>query len=322
MKKTITLLLSASLLLSGCAANAQMPENNEHLKIVTTIYPLYDWTKNVVGDIHSADVSLLINNGSDMHSYQPTAEDIMKISSCDVFIYVGGESDEWAEEVLKQSSNPNMIVLDLMSEMGDMAKEEETVEGMQTEEEHEEEGEEEIEYDEHIWLSLRNADILTARIADALSKAAPEHADTFTKNADAYRVKLGTLEAKYFDTCTNSAHDTLVFADRFPFRYLVDDYKLNYYAAFSGCSADSEASFETVAFLANKCDELDIHTLLTIENNDGKLPNTVIDSTAAKNAQVLALNSMQSVNMGDIENGISYLGVMEDNLKVLETALN
>ena len=257
----------------------------------------------------------------DLHSYQTTAQDIVKINTSDVFIYVGGESDEWVEEVLATATNQNLVSINLVEAMGDAIKEEEVVEGMESEEEEEEESEE-IEYDEHVWLSLRNAEKLVQVIASTMAEADPENRDSYQANAAAYIEKLAALDVKYAQAMEDAAYSTILFGDRFPFRYLVDDYGLNYYAAFTGCSAESEASFKTIVFLAQKVDELNLPAVLTIENPQFRIAETIVENTQAKNQKVLSLDSMQGTTATDVSDGISYLSVMESNLETLQTALN
>ena len=350
MKKFLSAVVAGVMALGSLTAcNAAGAKSNK-LQIVTTIFPEYDWVMNVLGDKASnADVTMLLDNGVDLHSFQPTASDIMKISSCDLFIYVGGESDGWVEDALKEAVNKNMIVIDLLDELGDSVKEEEIVEGMQGEDEdhdhddhdedhdhdddhdhdedhdgehehhHHEEGE--VEYDEHVWLSLKNAQVLVKSISDALQKLDSANAETYKKNADSYIESLKALDADYKAAVDSASNKTLLFGDRFPFRYMVDDYGLTYYAAFVGCSAETEASFETITFLSKKVDELSLPVVLTIEGKDKRVAETIIENTASKNQKVLTLDSMQSVSSSDIKNGTTYLSIMESNLSVLKEAL-
>ena len=322
MKRLTALLLALVLMfsLTACAAPGDVAEDGE-LNIVTTIFPLYDWTRVVLGDNPSqAELTMLLGTGVDLHSYQPTAADLLKLATCDLFIYVGGESDAWVEDALAEVANQNMIVLNLMDLLGDAAREEETVEGMQAEAE--EADEDEPEYDEHIWLSLRNAEALTRAITDALTELDSSNAEIYAANASAYLAQLDALDGEYQAAVDAAAKDTLLFGDRFPFRYLTEDYGLNYYAAFSGCSAESEASFETIVFLADKVDTLNLGTVLTIENSDGRIAQTIIDNTKTKNQSVLAMDSMQGTTAQDVEAGETYLGIMQRNLDVLKQALN
>ena len=343
--------LTACAAASGTASDAASgttsgaAEGGDKLQIVTTIFPEYDWVMNILGNNPAdAEVTMLLDNGVDLHSYQPTAGDILKISTCDMFIYVGGESDEWVEDALKEAVNKDMAVINLLDVLGDSVKEEEVVEGMQeedehdhgdgdeeeehehedgeAEEEHEHEHEEgEVEYDEHVWLSLRNAATLTGHISDELQRIDEKNADIYKKNADDYIAKLNALDKQYADAVSAASVKTLLFGDRFPFRYLTDDYGLSYYAAFVGCSAETEASFETITFLAQKEDELSLSAVMTIEGKDKKIAETIVQNTEGKDQQILTMDSMQSTTSKDVENGVSYLSVMENNLSVLKEAL-
>ena len=393
-RKIVSVMLATVMVtgLVACGKNSTKSEDGK-LRIVTTIFPEYDWAREVVGlgensvDKSAADkvdITMLLDSGTDLHSYQPTAEDITKISTCDVFVYVGGESDKWVDDALKEATNKNMIVIDLMDVLKDSVKEEELVEGMQGEEE--EEGEEhseeatvtsaegaeevegtlegsiegdlkselevsedeagketvdshdgdavgeaetdghhhdegEIEYDEHVWLSLKNAKTVVSELAVKFGEADPDDAEVFKKNAEAYNQKLSDLDTEYQAAVDSGTYDTLVFGDRFPFRYMVEDYGLNYYAAFIGCSAETEASFETIIFLAGKVDELGLTDICTIENSDQKIANTVKENTKNSDQEILTMNSLQSVTSTDVEAGVTYLGKMTENLESLKKAL-
>ena len=331
MKKIISCMLLFAMLFSFAIAGASFAEEKK-ISVVTTIFPIYDWVREVAGDKDNVEITLLLDNGVDLHSYQPTAADIMKVALCDLFVYVGGESDEWVEDALAQSANPGMRVVNLVEAMGDDIKMEKIVEGMEhdhehdadeyDEDEHDESGHEHgEEADEHVWLSLRNAQRLVRVIADALAEADPENAAAYQENAAAYVSRLSDLDTQYAAVREAADFDTLLFGDRFPFRYLVDDYDLDYYAAFSGCSAESEASFETVVFLAGKVDELGLTTVLTIEGANHRIAETIVENTLAKDAKVLSMDSLQAVTGEDVRNGVTYLGVMESNLEVLRLAL-
>ena len=343
IKKITGLALALVLLLTslaGCGAADNKTEKNADgkLQIIATIFPEYDWVKNILGENPAgAETTLLLNNGVDLHSFQPTAADIMKISECDLFIYVGGESDEWVEDALKEAVNKDMVVINLLESLGTRAKEEEIVEGMEhehDEEDHEHEEEhadeehegeehehEEAELDEHVWLSLQNSSVLVEGISEALQKIDPDHAEEYKKNTEVYLTKIAELDQKYQAAVSAGRVSTVLFGDRFPFRYLTDDYGLSYYAAFSGCSAETEASFETVAFLSEKLQELGLESVLTIEGTNHGIAETIIGNTAEKDQKVLVLDSMQSTTEEDIKAGASYLGIMEKNLEVLKEAL-
>lgn len=307
---------------SSISAPSASQSGSKPLKIVTTIFPEYDWVREILGDkADHAEVTMLLDNGVDLHSYQPTADDIIKISDCDLFLYVGGESDGWVEDALKEATNKEMQVINLLDVLGEQVKEEEVVEGMEAEEE-ESEDENEPEYDEHVWLSLKNAETLCNAITDALETIDPANKDAYAANAASYLEKLAALDGEYQTVADNAARKTVLFGDRFPFRYLVDDYGLSYYAAFAGCSAETEASFETISFLAGKVDELGLPCVLTIEGAQHKIAETIVQNTAKKNQSILTLDSMQSTTSTDVENGTTYLSVMESNLDVLKQALN
>ena len=341
MKKIIALLLALFMLVGALAGCGKQNDTNQtdKLSIVTTIFPEYDWVREILGDkADNAEITMLLDNGVDLHSYQPTADDIVKISDCDLFIYVGGESDEWVEDALRNAANRNMKVINLLEVLGDSVKTEEIVEGMQEEEhehedaeehEHEdahahedaEEHEHEEETDEHVWLSLKNAKMLVRVISKALQELDPDNKDIYAANADAYVKKLSALDAEYQAAVDAASNKTILFGDRFPFRYLVDDYGLRYYAAFVGCSAETEAGFETISFLAKRVDEWKLPCVLTIEGAQHKIAETIVRNTTAKNQRVLTMDSMQSTTSKDVKNGTTYLSVMEKNLSVLKEVL-
>ena len=327
--------------------------NSNKISIVCTTFPQYDWVKNILGEeAERFNVTLLLDNGVDMHSYQPAVKDIATAGSSNLFIYVGGESDTWVEDALKEAKNKDLKAINLMETLGNSVKEEEVVEGMQEEREslghsheksskekqeqtqkesHEnsqeingqkEAADEEPEYDEHIWLSIRNAEIMVKNIEKAIEQLDSDNAKVYQTNAENYIKKLDTLDKQYANTIQNAKYKAILFGDRFPFRYMADDYDLKYYAAFAGCSAETMAGFETVTFLAKKADELRLPVILTIENSDGRIAEAVKSNTTKKNQKILAMNSLQSVTKEQIAYGITYLQVMQENLSVLSEALN
>ena len=342
---------------ASTTSETKTDDANKKLSVVCTIFPEYDWIRELVGDKKdNYEITYLLDKGVDLHSYQPTAEDIAKIANCDLFVYVGGESDGWVKDALKESKNDKMQVVNLLETLGTNVKEEEVVEGMQEEDEHdhdhgkkedadhdhedadhehehkedadhdhdhEEDGHhhDEVEYDEHVWLSLRNATSLVNELAVRLQTIDPENKDYYAGTAASYTAKLGDLDSRYLAAVKKAKNKTVLFGDRFPFRYLVDDYGLKYYAAFVGCSAETEASFETVAFLAKKADELKLNNVLVIENSDQKIAKKIVETTKAKDQKIVEMNSMQSVTADQITDGATYLGIMEANLKALEAAL-
>lgn len=328
MKKILACLLAGILLvapLSACGSDAAASKDDDKLKIVCTTFPQYDWVRHILGDhAQNVELTLLLDNGVDLHSFQPSVEDVTKITSSNLFIYVGGESEEWVEDALKNASNDSLIAINLMDSLGNSVKDEEIKEGMDSG--HENEGDpnhnEESEADEHVWLSLKNTEVFCELITEKLIEIDPANAANYEENLAAYQNELGILSDAYQATVDKATFDTVVFGDRFPFRYLFDDYKIDYYAAFPGCSAETEASFETVIFLAEKMDELKLESIMVTESSDQKIAETIIRNTKNSNQDILMLDSMQAVSMDDINEGKTYLSIMENNLAVLEDALN
>lgn len=363
-KKVLSIMTAAAVLLTtaglcGCSSEnaasegtSSAAENNaaKPVKIVTTVFPEYDWVNEILGDKKSgANVTLLLDNGVDLHSYQPTADDLVAISSCDMFIYIGGESDEWVEDALKNKKNTDMCVINLCEVMGDALLDEQVQEGMQHDHDHDHDEDEEHddhdhdedhehnedeehedhddhdheeETDEHIWLSLKNAQVAVKHIANKLAEIDSANADSYKANSEAYCGKLAELDSEYQKAVDGATNKTLLFGDRFPFLYMVNDYGLNYYAAFSGCSAETEASFETISFLADKVNELGLKCIFQIEGSQHKIAQTIAENSNDKNQEILTINSLQSVTSKDAEAGMTYLSVMKDNLEVLKKALN
>lgn len=317
MKKIIcTILIAAILAFSLCSCSGSGGEN-QGLSIVCTAFPQYDYIKNILGT--DEGLTMLLDDGADLHSYEPTAQDIIAIGSSDLFVYIGGVSDEWVEGALQSANKPDLKTVALMDIVD--TYEQEYVAGM--EHEHGEhikahEGDH-SEEDEHIWLSLRKSAEITDYLCNAICEIDSANADRYRANANAYLDKLNALDAEYQAVIEAAARNTVLFADRFPFRYLTEDYGLTYFAAFAGCSSESEASFETMAFLIDKTNELKLPAVLTIEGSDGSLAKTVCESTGAK---TLSINSCQSVSSADIEKGTTYLDIMTNNLIILQEALN
>jgi zinc transport system substrate-binding protein len=346
--------LAAALLGGACAASAAdgpAADARRPLRVVATIFPAYDWVREIVGT-NAADVqlTLLLDDGVDLHSYQPTAADLKTVAESDLFIHVGGESDGWVEPALAAAPNPRRKVLNLVKALGDAAKPEEIVEGMEHhhdhgddhgdkdhdhdakadkdhdddhdhDHDHDEDHDHEEEIDEHVWLSLRHASTLVQSTAEALAALAPARADAFRANAAAYRRKLAALDADYAAAVAAVPRKTLVVADRFPLRYLADDYGLSYFAAFSGCSAETEASFKTVAFLAGKADALGAGALLALEGANHRIAETVRAATKAKNQRIVVFDSLQSTTAARAAAGETYLVAMRRNLAALAEAL-
>lgn len=331
MKKILSIFIAMALLINSLVAcgstdTKQVEQSdNKDIKIVATIFPIYDWVKNILGEKFNKDnLSILLDNSVDLHNYQPTSADMIKISNSDLFIYVGGESDEWVEDVLSQVQNENLKTVNLLELLGKDARIEEEKEGMEEDhEEHEEEYDEaeEMEYDEHVWLSLKNAKKLVPALSNYIKELDPENANLYESNTLKYIEDLQSLDNAYRDMVNIAQNKMLIFGDRFPFLYMVKDYGLDYYAAFKGCSAETEASFKTIAFLTQKLDEYNLDYIMTIEGIDHKIAETIIENSNNKNRTILELNSMQSTTTNDINAGANYIDIMKKNLEVLKNII-
>ena len=295
--------------LVGCAGE----KKNGKYKIVCSVFPIYDWVVNCVDGIEGVEVSFIVDGGTDTHSYNATTGDIAAISEADMLIYVGGSSDAWIEKVLSNLKNDTPKTLKLIDSVCKLSH----GHGY----EHNEEDHEHSAYDEHVWLSLKNASSLVKTVSATLSEELPASSERIAENSKKYTEKIDALDAELAKKIASAPINTLLFADRFPFRYLTEDYSLIYYSAFSGCSADSEASFETVASLAKKLDELSLSYVLVLESSDKRLAETVISSSATKSAEILVIDSMQSITEKDVADGVTYLSIMESNAAVIATAL-
>jgi len=312
LKKFFIFILSLVLIVTAFSSckQTETTSDNGKITVVTTIFPVYDWTRNIAGE--NCNVIYLDESGTDMHSFEPTAKDILTLAGADVFIHIGGVSDEWVDGAIESAKNPELITLSLINVTGVL--EEEITPGM----EHDDHDHDVTKYDEHIWLSLKKAQLAVSAIADTLAKADNANKEQYKANAESYNAKLSTLDGKFSDCVNNAKRRTLLFADRFPFRYFTEDYGIEYFAAFPGCSAESEASFDTMTFLIGKTKELSLPCILTIENSDSKIAGTISNETGAK---IFSLNSCQSVTMNDITDGITYLSAMENNLQIITEAL-
>jgi zinc transport system substrate-binding protein len=348
-------------LISGCGSSAASEDGRntaqtdtaaggKRLQVVTTIFPQYDFARQIAGDC--ADVTMLLKPGEEVHSYEPTPQDIKLIQNSDLFIYTGGENDVWVENILaslseKEQGPRTVRLVDLVE-----TYEEEHLEGMmpekgahdhESEHDHEHESEEaeetgddhvlekaevtaahthaHAEADEHVWTSPENCVTLVGKLTEEFCGLDPANAENYQKNGSACREAFEELDAQYREMAASAQRRTILFGDRFPFRYLADDYNLKYYAAFVGCSAETEASFETVIFLAKKVDELGLNAVLTIEKSDKKIAKTIVSNTKKKSAEILEMDSLQSITQKDIKAGRSYLSAMKKNLEVLKKAL-
>lgn len=321
MKKIILCLLTAFLLaMTGCGSEVK---KSDRISIVTTCFPPYDFARAVTGD--NADITMLLCPGAEAHSYEPAPLDILKIQQCDVFIYIGGEGEVWADKILSSLDTSDMTVIRLFDFVEPLCEEE--VMGASPighehehshEHEHEHEHEEDEEFDEHIWTSPSNAIKCVNAVEENLSLRYPEQKAAFSANADAYVSKLGELDKEFSEMVQNAPSDNIIIADRFPFRYLAADYGLNYYAAFSGCSSESEPGVYTMAFLIDKILEEHKDTIFYLEFSTQKLSEKLCDATGAK---ALPLQSCHNVTPRDFDSGVTYIDLMTRNLENLREAL-
>jgi len=329
MKMKIISMLSAAMLLitltfiTGCSYSEKT--NNEQISIVTTCFPPYDFAKAVTGG--NADITMLLCPGAEAHSYEPTPLDIAKIQNCDIFIYIGGEGEVWADKILDSFDSSDITIIKLI-DFVDPLPEEELPGASPNEHDHdhehshssqksdtEAEGE---EYDEHIWTSPNNAVKCVSAIRNALCQKYTERSDEYKSNAQAYEAQLKELDRDFAEMAENSPNRTIVIGDRFPFRYLTNDYGLDYFAAFSGCSSESEPGIYTIAFLIDEITEHNINAVFYLEFSTKKLAEKL---SSASGAEMLPLHSCHNVSKNDFENGITYIDLMRQNLNNLKEAL-
>lgn len=311
MKRFIKLLFILVIFigLSGCDTK----EDNKKLKIVSTSFPGYDFTRAIIKDVSNIEVKMLLKPGSELHDFEPTPKDIKDIKNSDIFIYVGGDSDEWIEDILSEINQKKTKLIKLMDLIE--TKEEEIVEGMEKEDDEEEEK----EYDEHVWTSPINAIIITSKLKDEIIKKDPDNKELYLKNSTNYINALNEIDEEISEVVNNAKRKELIFADRFPLRYFVDRYNLSYYAAFPGCSEKTEASAKTIAFLIDKVKKDEIPIIFHNELTNGKIAETIKKET---NAKVLEFNSLHNVSQEQFNKGITYIDIMKDNIKALKEALN
>ena len=307
MKKTNILLIILSIfLITGC----KLKTNNDKKLIIATNFPSYDAARAIIGDSDTIELKMLLKPGSDIHDFEPTPKDIKNIIDSSLFIYVGGESDEWIDDVLGDVNKDKTKLVKLM-DLVDL-KEEEIVDGMESDEEEE-------EYDEHIWTSPLNEIIIINYLKDEIIKIDPDNKDIYEKNASDYINQLKDIDNEFKDIVKNGKRKTIIFGDRFPLRYFVDLYDLDYYAAFPGCSEQTEASAKTISFLINKVKSENIPVVFKIELSNGKIADTIANET---NAKVLEFHTAHNISLKDFNNGITYVDIMKKNIKALKEALN
>lgn len=324
IKRILCIILTLFLCVSLFSCDIQKIECGK-IKILCTLFPQYDWLRNITKGSEYVDVSLLITNGADPHSYQPTAQDIMNISTCDAIVFVGGDSDTWVQKAIERSKNQTLksialTKLDGITLQNISASSHSHAEG---EHAHEHEGHSHGTVDEHLYLSLHNAITATEALCDVICEIDPDGKELYETNTKEYIDKLSTLDSSFKEDLKQSTNEDafMLFADRFPFVYLLSDYGISYAAAFEGCSTDASASFDTVIRLIKEADEHNAKYIAVTETSNKALANTVISSTKTKDQKIITLNSMQSVTKKQIENGMTYLSIMESNLDLVRTAI-
>ena len=314
MKKKKLILITLAVILfgvGGCKQNKEIVTHgaNGKLNVTTTNFPPFDFVRNIAKD--KVNLSMLLPPGAESHSFEPSPKDIIKIQNSGVFIYVGGEGDAWVDRILESMNTPKMKIVRMMYAV--TVVEEEIVEGME-----EEEGEEETAYDEHVWTSPLNAIKIVGAITDALCEADSANAEFYRQNAVDYTKELLQLDKAFLEVIAGAKRNTIVFADRFPFRYFADAYGLKYYAAFPGCSTETEPSAATVKFLINKIRTEKIPVVFHIELSNEKMADTISGETGAKK---LLLHSCHNLSKKDFDAGLGYLDFMQGNVENLKEAL-
>lgn len=320
VKRIIAIILSIMVLsgtltaLSGCGV-----EKSDKITVLCTVFPIYDWVRSVVGDSEKVEVKLLVSGSADLHSYQPTVNDVIAVRGADLTVRVGGMDDSFVGELLKNGGCGQDLRL---MEIDGIVKREISQGSHEEEHDHHHEHDHEHTVDEHIWLSLKNAAVSVNAVCEALSRLSPADSEQFRKNADAYIERLSALDGKYLDAVSKAPSDKLIFADRFPFVYMTEDYGIEYEAAFKGCSTEADASFDTVIRLADRLDGWALSYVCVTESSDRELAECVIRASESKKADIIAFDSMQSVSESDIASGATYLGIAESNLETLKIALS
>lgn len=313
MKKKLIVCLCVIMLLCGCTLQNNTSKNNGgKINIVTTVFPLYDFARNIAGD--KANTDMLVTFGADVHSYEPTPRDIIKIINSDLFINLGSSVDEWTDKVTEAADGKSLNTLSAMDSVD--IKDEEAVEGMEEERGH---SEHTPEHDEHIWTSPKNAELIVKSICSALEKADPSNAGYYKKNAENYIYELNRLDGDIRSAVEGAKRKTVVFADRFPMRYFADEYGLEYFAAFPGCSSESEPSAATISFLIEKVKSEHIPVVFFTETSDGKVADTICE---ASGAEKLLFHSCHNITKQQFDGKATYISLMKQNLKALQTALN
>lgn len=317
LKKLLAVFTASALLLSLCACSSEsgyFESDSTKLKIISTVFPPYDLAKHIAGD--NAEMKILLPPGSEAHTYEPTAKEIIAIQNCDIFLYIGGENEQWADKLINSNDTSKVKIVKLIDCVPTLSEDDED----EHEDEHNHhEHDHEHETDEHIWTSPENARLMLSAVYDAICAVDPENSQTYTENKDAYDKQLADLDNEYKTAVDNAKNKTIVLADKFPFRYLAHEYGLDCYAAFSSCSDESEPSVSTMIKLTKKIKENNIPVVYYLEFSSTKIADTLCDETGATK---LMLHSCHNVSKQDIENNVSYIDLMKQNLENLKVALN
>ncbi len=316
-KKLFAVFTASTLVLSLCACSSEsgyFESDDTKLKIISTVFPPYDLAKHIAGD--NAEIKILLPPGSEAHTYEPTAKEIIAIQNCDIFLYIGGENEQWADKLIISNDTSKVKIVKLIDCVPTLSEEDED----EHEDEHNDhDHDHEHETDEHIWTSPKNARLMLSAVYDAICAVDPENSQAYTENKDAYDKQLAELDDEYKTAVDNAKNKTIVLADKFPFRYLAHEYGLDCHAAFSSCSDESEPSVSTMIKLTKKIKENNIPVVYYLEFSSTKIADTLCDETGATK---LMLHSCHNVSKQDIENNVSYIDLMKQNLENLKVALN
>lgn len=314
-RKLLAVITAAATVLSLCACSSESSYSNSDsgkLKIISTVFPPYDLARQIAGD--NAEISILLPPGSEIHNYEPSAKDMIAIRNCDIFLYIGGENEQWAEKLINSNDTENVTAVKLIDYVPTLSEDED-----EHDHDHEHEHEHEHETDEHIWTSPKNAQLMLSAVYDAICKVDPSDKQTYTKNKDAYAKQLSDLDDAYRSAVDNAKNKTIVLADKFPFRYLAHEYGLEFSAAFAACSDESEPGVSTMIKLTKTIKENNIPAVYYLEFSSTKIADTLCDETEATK---LMLHSCHNVSKQDIENNVSYVDLMKQNLENLKLTLN
>lgn len=310
-RKLLAVITAAATVFSLCACSSESSYSNSDsgkLKIISTVFPPYDLARQIAGD--NAEISILLPPGSEIHNYEPSAKDMIAIRNCDIFLYIGGENEQWAEKLINSNDTENVTAVKLIDYVPTLSEDED---------EHDHDHEHEHETDEHIWTSPKNAQLMLSAVYDAICKVDPSDKQTYTKNKDAYAKQLSDLDNAYRSAVDNAKNKTIVLADKFPFRYLAHEYGLEFSAAFAACSDESEPGVSTMIKLTKTIKENNIPAVYYLEFSSTKIADTLCDETGATK---LMLHSCHNVSKQDIENNVSYVNLMKQNLENLKLTLN